>query len=159
MTTSAASPSTAIAGCSGRAGRYQYPVAALAAGPSASYVAQAAVKRILDGDETVYIAVQNLVEFWAVATRPLGQNGPGLSVEQATADLRLLEETYDLLPDVPLHSTWEYLVRTYRVSGKNAHDARLVAAMVVHGVGSILTFDSEFARYPFLTVLEPRAFA
>jgi hypothetical protein len=39
----------------------------------------------------------------------------------------------------------------YRVSGKPAHDARLVAAMKVHGLTSILTFDSTgFSRYTAL---------
>ena len=35
----------------------------------------------------------------------------------------------------------------HRVSGKDVYDARLVAAMLVHGVRSILTFDAGFARY------------
>jgi hypothetical protein len=42
------------------------------------------------------------------------------------------------------------------VSGKKAHDARLVAAMLAHGLSRLLTFNvSDFARYPGITVLEP----
>ena len=45
-----------------------------------------------------------------------------------------------------------------RVIGKNAHDARLVAAMRVHGVTHLLTFnDQDFARYTGITVLTPAA--
>jgi predicted nucleic acid-binding protein len=48
------------------------------------------------------------------------------------------------------------LVIQQRVSGKPAHDARLVAAMQVHGITSILTFDkSDFSRYPGIEVIHP----
>jgi predicted nucleic acid-binding protein len=51
---------------------------------------------------------------------------------------------------------WRRLVGAYAVSGKNAHDARLVAAMKVHGITHILSFNSgDFARYPEVTVIEP----
>src|SRR5260370_41264672 len=37
-----------------------------------------------------------------------------------------------------------------------AHDARLVAAMEVHGITAILTFDkSGFSRYPGIEVVHP----
>ena len=40
------------------------------------------------------------------------------------------------------------LVIDYRVSGVQVHDARLVAAMLAHGVTHILTFNTaDFARY------------
>ena len=46
----------------------------------------------------------------------------------------------------------------YRVSGKNAHDARLVAAMVVHEIESILTFNTgDFLRYEEIRVLDAMA--
>lgn len=44
----------------------------------------------------------------------------------------------------------------HRVSGKPAHDARLVAAMKVHGLTAILTFDRPgFTRYPGIEVVHP----
>ena len=40
--------------------------------------------------------------------------------------------------------------------GKPAHDARLVAAMHVHGLTTILTFDrTGFSRYAGIEVLHP----
>jgi hypothetical protein len=46
-------------------------------------------------------------------------------------------------------------VAGYQVSGKNAHDARLVAAMLVHGIESILTFNTQdFFRYGEIRVLD-----
>jgi predicted nucleic acid-binding protein len=48
----------------------------------------------------------------------------------------------------------------YQVSGKPAHDARLVAAMHVHGLTSILTFDKTgFTRYAGIEVVNPTAVA
>jgi predicted nucleic acid-binding protein len=49
-------------------------------------------------------------------------------------------------------------VKAYRVSGKNTHDARLVAAMHVHGIESILTFNgNDFGRYTGITAIDPAA--
>jgi len=92
-----------------------------------------------------------------VATRPLSQNGLGLSTPEAAAELARLKSMFPLLADTPgIYPVWESLVIQYRVSGKPAHDARLVAAMRVHGLTTILTFDrSGFSRYAGIEVLHP----
>jgi predicted nucleic acid-binding protein len=44
----------------------------------------------------------------------------------------------------------------YRVSGVQVHDARLVAAMHIHGVKRILTFNTkDFARYDRIEAIHP----
>ena len=62
-----------------------------------------------------------------------------------------------LLPETPsIYSVWERLVTHYQVSGKPAHDARLVAAMQVHGLSAVLTYDrSGFSRFPGIEVVHP----
>ena len=51
-------------------------------------------------------------------------------------------------PEVPLYAEWKRLVSAYGVSGKEAHDARLVAATLTGGLSHILTFNGkDFARY------------
>ena len=45
------------------------------------------------------MAAQNLVEFWAAATRPEGENGLGMSVEAATRELAALKRLFSLLPE------------------------------------------------------------
>jgi predicted nucleic acid-binding protein len=108
-------------------------------------------------NEVLQITSQNLVEFWAVATRPAMENGLGLTVEEAMGQVLALKRLFTLLPEAPLQSEWERLIATYRVSGKNSHDARLVAAMTIHGTKSILTFNvQDFTRYAGITVLDPR---
>jgi predicted nucleic acid-binding protein len=64
---------------------------------------------------------------------------------------------FPLLPGTPaIFPVWESLVIQYQVSGKPAHDARLVAAMQVHGLTTILTFDKTgFSRYAGIEVVDP----
>jgi predicted nucleic acid-binding protein len=96
----------------------------------------------------------NLYEFWVVATRPAQQNGLGLSVTQVLANFK---NQFPLLDDVPaVRLAWEQLVTKYQVIGKNAHDARLAAAMIVHGIKQILTFNtSDFQRYQEIQAIAP----
>lgn len=107
--------------------------------------------------EDLCIVPQNLVEFWAVATRPLSVNGLEMTTTQAQAELARLKSFFRFLPDSSLvYDAWEKLVVHHAVSGKNTHDARLVAAMNVHGIGELLTFNSaDFKRYPGITVIAP----
>lgn len=54
---------------------------------------------------------------------------------------------------------WKRLVGRHDVSGKAAHDTRLVAVMIASGLTEILTFDVKgFERYPGITVVDPRTF-
>lgn len=51
---------------------------------------------------------------------------------------------------------WLHLVSTYRVIGRRVHDARIVAAMIVHGVTHLLTFNrDDFRQFPMIVVVTP----
>ena len=104
------------------------------------------------------VVAQNLIEFWAVATRPeVSANGLGMTIDVAIRELAVLKRLFPMLPESPsVYERWERLVATYRVSGKNTHDARLVAAMEVHGISKILTINvQDFNRYKDLEVMHP----
>jgi predicted nucleic acid-binding protein len=105
----------------------------------------------------LHLVPQNLAELWVVATRPVSQNGLGLPTADAATELMRLKSMFPLLPDTPaIYPVWESLVVQYRVSGKPAHDARLVAAMLVHGLTTVLTFDrTGFSRYAGIEVVHP----
>jgi predicted nucleic acid-binding protein len=79
---------------------------------------------------------------------------------QTASEIAHLERLYTLLPDLPaIYPEWKRLVATHLVASKNAHDARLVAAMAVHGLTHLLTFDTaDFARFPGITALDPASF-
>ena len=63
--------------------------------------------------------------------------------------LRLIERLFPLLPDAPtLYSEWRRIVVTFKVSGIQVHDARIVAAMKANDVTHVLTFNTkDFTRY------------
>ena len=107
--------------------------------------------------ESLSIFPQNLIEFWAVATRPSANNGLGLSIAQAESQVNNLKDMFVLLDDTPeIFSAWERIVIRYQVAGKQAHDARIVAAMKVHSLRHLLTFnDSDFKRFSEITVVNP----
>jgi predicted nucleic acid-binding protein len=53
-------------------------------------------------------------------------------------------------------SYWRDLVATNDVKGKNAHDARLVAAMQRHGLTDLLSFNKpDFARFTAINAFTP----
>lgn len=120
-------------------------------------VVDAALTALVGRGHVPCIVPQNVYEFWAAATRPVANNGLGLSIPECQQQVARLKRLFRLLPDFPtLFDEWEALVGTFNCSGKVAHDARLVAAMRTHGVTRLLTLNGiDFARYPGITVLDP----
>ena len=109
--------------------------------------------------EALSVTPQNIAEFWAVATRPVGAaNGLGLTAAAAAAEIATIEQMFELAADDPeIYPIWKGLVVTHRVLGAQVYDARLVAAMLAHGIDRILTFNvADFSRYG-VTVLHPAA--
>lgn len=98
-----------------------------------------------------------MVEFWNVFTRPKNRNGLGLTAAEADHEASLIEQRFTLLPENDLiHPVWRQLVVTTGVSGVQVHDARLVAAMRVHGVNHLLTLNgADFVRFANITVTDP----
>ena len=120
--------------------------------------ARNAVRDIQNRPERTVTTLQNISEFWNVCTRPASaRGGLGLSFEQAEKRLRLLERLIVILPEPPsLYAKWRELVIAQRVLGVQVHDARLAAAMSLHGLTEILTFNSrDFARYSGITAITP----
>jgi len=104
------------------------------------------------------VTPHNVAEFWNTCTRPLDRNGYGLTPAEADSRARLFEDNLRLLPDsLAVHEEWRRLLVAYNVSGAQVHDARLVAAMRVHNVKRILTFNErDFARYTDIEAIHPR---
>lgn len=123
-------------------------------------VVLSAIRKLKSGGDKFYILPQTCVEFWNVCTRPTSRNGFGLSVQQANHSLRLVEKIFPLLPDdARVQQEWRKLVLNFGVSGVQVHDARIVAAMLVHQVTHILTFNTaDFARYSNvgIVVVDPK---
>lgn len=110
--------------------------------------------------DELFITPQTLIEFWAVATRPIEVNGLGWDSRKAAEELRTILMLFPMLPDSPeIFGTWQRLVAERNVSGKRTHDARLVAVMLVYRVLSIVTLNpGDFHGFPDIKVIEPRDF-
>jgi predicted nucleic acid-binding protein len=112
-------------------------------------VAVESVAKLLAAGEPVYFTLQNMSEFWNVATRPAANNGLGFSIALTLGELQKIERFLTVLPDSPaVYAEWKRLVVKHSVLGSKVHDAKLVATMNVHGILRVLTFNTaDFARY------------
>lgn len=120
-------------------------------------IVEAALASLISSGAILCYASQNLGEFWNASTRPVDRNGFGLSPEEAERRAHLFESRLRLLPDsLAVHEEWRRLLVNYGVSGVQVHDAHLVAAMLVHGVKTILTFNTtDFARFAGIEAVHP----
>lgn len=113
--------------------------------------AVSAINKLRSQGATLCLVSQNFYELWVAV------NGLGKSITEATATLTQLAATFTVLDDTPtVRKHWQQLVSTHAVSGKNAHDARLVAAMLAQGLTHLLTFnDADFRRFTAVSVITP----
>lgn len=120
-------------------------------------VAGRAVEVVRLRDDEPCVVPQVLYELWVVCTRPPTANGLGMDIRTARFELGAITRYATLLRDErAIYGHWQRLVTEHEVRGKAAHDARLVAAMLRHGVTHILTFDADdFRRFPAITVIDP----
>ena len=120
-------------------------------------IARTAVENLLARGEVISVLPQNLIEFWAVATRPAARSGLGMTRDEAEAELNRLESQFELLPDVDgVYQEWRRLVSAHNVVGVAVYDARIAATMLMQGVSHILPFDVDgFRRFPGIQVMHP----
>lgn len=116
-----------------------------------------AVGKLSEQGYDLCLVPQVVYEFWSVATRPLDVNGLGWSTDQAAHEIEKLEELFSVLKDErSVYGYWLKLVTSFKVGGRNSHDARLVAAMDRHAISSVLTLDAkDFNRFDHIVILRP----
>jgi predicted nucleic acid-binding protein len=127
--------------------------------PTHNQAVNAVKKLLLDGNRVCLIP-QNLIEFWNVATRPADKNGFGWNVSTTNNEVSRLENLLFVLPDSQsIYREWKKLVFKHSVLGKQVHDTRIVAAMNVHQIKKLLTFNSkDFRRFQNIEIIDPNAF-
>lgn len=118
---------------------------------------KAKIDTLLRQGETLYITAQNMVEFQALATRPISANGLGLNKEDANTEAKAIEALFPLLPETAdIYTHWRTLMDTYDVKGRTVFDARLVAVMLTYGITHILTMNrADFQRFTGIIIEEP----
>ena len=97
----------------------------------------------------LYTSGQILREYLAVATRPVSGNGLGMSQSAAVANVRTLQGRLRLLAeDGKVADQLLEVLDEVQCTGKQVHDANVVATMLVHGIDAIATSNIEdFARF------------
>lgn len=114
-----------------------------------------ALELLMKREEPLFIAVQNVAEFWNVATRPAAVNGLGFTIEEAQVELIRIEGFFQILSEnAESYAIWKSLLVERRVSG--AQVARLAAVVKAHGLARIVTFNaSDFDRFPDIEAVHP----
>lgn len=107
--------------------------------------------------ENLIIFPQNLIEFWAVITRPVISNGLGFAPVRAAEEIAQIRSIFQLIPETQeIYPEWQRLVVAHGVSGKNVHDTRIAAQMNVNNIDNILTFNAkDFKRFENITAVDP----
>lgn len=97
----------------------------------------------------LYTSGQILREYLAVATRPVDHDGLGLAQPDAVANVRALRMRLRLLTEtVKVSERLLGLLDGIQCTGKQVHDANVVATMLVHGIDTIVTSNvHDFARF------------
>ena len=114
------------------------------------------VATLLSRQNEIYLVPQVITEYWRVVTGASTARGSfGWTPERTHREVQQLEADFPLLPDTPaVYQHWRHIVYTIGVSGAQVYDARLVAAMLAHGLTHILTFNTDdFRRYEHLGIL------
>ncbi len=74
--------------------------------------ARQAIIHLRLSSEKLFIVPQNLIEFWAVSTRPNESNGLGLTIDETQFEIRKFKRLFELIDDSPnVFAKWENLVR------------------------------------------------
>lgn len=121
-------------------------------------LASEAVNKLLVQGHLICITSQTIIEFWAVATRPLNVNGLGWSVEQTHSEVDQLLEQFPLLEKTPqIFNQWLNYVVANKVKGKRVHDARLIAVMLASEVTHLLTLNpDDFRSAATIKIVHPQ---
>lgn len=98
---------------------------------------------------TLYTSGQILREYLAVATRPAGANGLGMARADAVANVRALRGRLRLMAEhEKVADRLIELLEAVDCTGRQVHDANVVATMLTHGVGTVVTGNAgDFARF------------
>lgn len=119
--------------------------------------AQNAINVLVKNGDELCVFPQNLIELWNVATRPAKYNGLGFTQLQTQSEVQRIEKFFRLILDKPgIYTEWKRLVIAHAVEGKEVHDTRIVAAMNVHRISQLLTFNKDdFKHFTNIVTLSP----
>ena len=112
--------------------------------------------RLWERGADIFYTSEDSAEFWNVCTRPADRNGFGFSFAETDERATLIEAKFSFAVDSEAtHQEWRKIVVAACVSGIRVHDARIVAAMRMHGIANLLTLNAKDFRRFSSTILSP----
>ena len=110
---------------------------------------------IVNRDKRLAASGQIVREYLVVATRPIENNGLGLSVTDAEANVTAFLRYLDLYDETEeVSRRLRRLATTHNLRGRRIHDANIVATMSVHGIHTLLTQNGpDFAPFNEIAIL------
>ena len=100
----------------------------------------------------VFACPQIFREYLVVATRPVKNNGLGLSPTEACGNMENFHQLVQTLPEGrQSQEKLTALVLRHNLKGKRIHDANLVAIMEAHGLRLLKTYNPQDFR-PFAQI-------
>jgi predicted nucleic acid-binding protein len=118
-------------------------------------VARHLLSQLEAGGRRLWISQQVLREYLCVVTR-VQATSSALPIATALADVRRFHASLNVAADTPgvLERLLE-IVATHPVSGKQVHDANVVATMLEYGISRLLTFNiADFQRFADVITLK-----
>lgn len=103
------------------------------------------------------ICFHSLIEFYGVVTAPRLWRSP-TTPQQALDQIAAWRESPTLrvlCDDTTMLPVLADLAKAGNVLGGKVHDARIASCCLVHGVGTLLTVDRDFSRFPRLKTRNP----
>jgi predicted nucleic acid-binding protein len=117
--------------------------------------AQAALSRLEGEGSSLWVSAQVLREYLAAVTRPQ-TTAPALPMATAITDVRNFRAAFDVAEEHP--SVLDRLIdllAVHRGSGRQVHDANIVATMLENGIRRLLTFNAaDFRRFARIIDIE-----
>lgn len=102
-----------------------------------------------------FASAQIFREYLVVATRPILNNGLGLTPAEACGNVEAFQQLVQTLPEGrEVQAKLTEFVLQYNLKGKRIHDANLVAVMEAHGLRILKTYNpQDFHPFQQLTIV------
>jgi predicted nucleic acid-binding protein len=102
------------------------------------------------------VSPQVLREYLAAVTRPQA-TAPALPVATAIADVRRFRAAFQIAEERPgVLDRLLQILTVHRATGRQVHDANIVATMLDHDLQRLLTFNvADFQRFTPLISIDP----
>ncbi|PXA05288.1 hypothetical protein DDZ13_00025 [Coraliomargarita sinensis] len=111
----------------------------------------------LTGELRLFVCGQIFREYLVVATRPLENNGLGLTPKKATENIRSFRKCLQLLDETDATARrLEWLTTKQRLKGKRIHDANIISIMIENGLRIIYTLNpTDFKIFAGMQTKQP----